>query len=186
MTSQIVGLLEDVDAPADTLTSATIAIPAMDFVVQWHRCGMTADYLADYFAYAFARREVARSVISTVANELLENAAKFTIDKRSLVHISGWLRGEALEIEVENITNARHAATLSTVLEALSRGEATQLFAERLESKERGGLGLIVLAKDYGARLGARIASPVGAASGSTTISVTVRASIAADEVEQR
>lgn len=167
---------------AVVLTSATIATPAMDFVVEWRRCGMTADYLADYLAYAFERRDAARSVITTVANELLENAAKFTTDKKALIRIVGRLRGAALELEVENVTDATHVETLVAALDALSRGDAATLFAARLESPERGGVGLIILAKDYAARLGAQI-TPVP---DSTSLSVTVRASIAADEVEQR
>jgi hypothetical protein len=164
------------------LTAVSVALPVLDMLVEWRRCGMTADYLADYLAYAFERRDVARTVISTAANELLENAAKFSTDKRSTVRVAVRLRGPALELEVENVTDAGHADRLADLLDALARGDAEALFAERLEARERGGLGLIVLAKDYAAGLGARIVEqdPAG------TFSVTVRASIAADEVEQR
>jgi hypothetical protein len=160
-------------------------MPAMDFVVQWNRCGITADYLADYLAYAFERRDVARSVITTAANELLENAAKFSSDKKAPVRIAARLRGDVLELEVENVADADHVDALTSVLDALSRGEASSLFASRIESPERGGLGLIILARDYDAQLGARIVS-VNGGSLDKTFSVTVRASIAADEVEQR
>ncbi|MGH7617261.1 MAG: slr1658 superfamily regulator [Gemmatimonadaceae bacterium] len=181
-----VGIFDEGAALA--ITSATVALPAMDFVVQWRRCGITADYVADYLAYAFERRDVARTVITTAANELLENAAKFTTDKKTAVRIVGRLRGTMLELEVENVSDATHIETLSAVLNALSRGEAPALFAERLESKERGGLGLIILAKDYAARLGARITPRSGAPDGvnGDSFSVTVRAAIDADQMEQR
>lgn len=179
MTARVVGAFETGTAPP--LTSATIALPAMDFVVQWGRCGMTADYVADYLSYAFERRDIARSVITTAANELLENAAKFTTDKRQPVRILGQLRGASIELEVENVTDAQHVDALIAVVDALSRGEAASLFANRLESRHRGGLGLIILAKDYAARLGVKIFP-----SNDATFTVTVRASIAADDVEQR
>lgn len=181
MTARTSGVFDEGSVPP--LTSTTIAVPAMDFVVQWSRCGMTADYIADYLAYAFEQRDAARSVITTAANELLENAAKFTSDKRAPVRIVGRLRGASVELQVENVTDARNAAALSTLLDALSRGEAPALFAERLESRARGGLGLIILAKDYNARLGARIEPASGADESATSFTVTVRASIAADEV---
>jgi len=180
MSARTIGIFDETTVPA--LTSTTVAMPAMDFVVQWSRCGMTADYLADYLAYAFERRDVARTVITTAANELLENAAKFSSDKKAPVRIVGRLRGSSLELEVQNVTGAMHAETLIATIEALARGEAPALFAERIESKQRGGLGLIILAKDYAARLGARVEP----ANGSGAFTVTVRASIAADEVEQR
>ena len=183
MTTRMAGVFDEGTTPA--LTSTSIAMPAMDFVVQWNRCGITADYLADYLAYAFERRDVARSVITTAANELLENAAKFSSDKKAPVHIAARLRGDALELEVENVADAKHVDTLATVLDALSRGEAPSLFASRIEANERGGLGLIILARDYAARLGAKIVS-VNGGSADPSFSVTVRASIAADEVEQR
>jgi hypothetical protein len=184
MTERIIGTFDE--GAGATLTSTTIAMPAMDFVVQWSRCGMTADYLADYLAYAFERRDVARSVITTAANELLENAAKFTSDKKAPVRIVGRLRGPSLELEVENTADAKHVGTLESIISALDRGEAPALFASRLESKERGGLGLIILAKDYAARLGLRIVPVNGSSNGETSFRVTVRASIEADEVEQR
>ena len=53
MTTRTSGVFEEGTAPP--LTSPSIAMPAMDFVVQWNRCGITADYLADYLAYAFER-----------------------------------------------------------------------------------------------------------------------------------
>jgi hypothetical protein len=183
MTTRTSGVFEEGTAPP--LTSPSIVMPAMDFVVQWNRCGITADYLADYLSYAFERRDVARSVITTAANELLENAAKFSSDKKAPVRIAARLRGNFLDLEVENVADADHVDTLTTVLEALSRGEAASLFASRIESAERGGLGLIILVRDYDAQLGARIVS-VNGGSLDTTYSVTVRASIAADEVEQQ
>ena len=183
MTTRLAGVFDEGTTPA--LTSTSIAMPAMDFVVQWSRCGITADYLADYLAYAFERRDVARSVITTAANELLENAAKFTSDKKAPVRIAARLRGDFLELEVENVADASHVDTLAMVLDALSRGEAASLFASRIEANERGGLGLIILARDYSARLGAKIVSANGG-SHDSSFTVTVRASIAADEVEQR
>lgn len=183
MTTRMAGVFDEGTAPA--LTSTSVAMPAMDFVVQWSRCGITADYLADYLAYAFERRDVARSVITTAANELLENAAKFTSDKKAPVRIAARLSGDFLELEVENIADASHADALAAVLDALSRGEAPSLFAARIEANERGGLGLIILARDYAARLGAKIVS-VNGGSHDPSFSVTVRASIAADEVEQQ
>ena len=179
MTSRITG--EFAIATLAPLTFADITMPAMDFVVQWSRCGMTADYIADYLSYSFERREAARSVIATAANELIENAAKFSVDKKQPVRVLGRLRGSSLELEVENVAAEQHLGILERTIEAIHRGNAAALFAERLESPERGGLGLIILAKDYGARLGVHAVPAAHSA-----FTVKVRASIVADEVAMR
>jgi hypothetical protein len=179
MTRRVTGAFEE--SSVAPLTSADITLPAMDFVVQWARCGMTADYIADYLSYAFERRASARSIIATAANELLENAAKFSVDKREQVRIHGRLRGSDVQLEVENVTDEKHLAVLERGLAALHSGDPAALFAQRVESSERGGLGLIILAKDYGARLGVRAVAAMDGA-----FRVTVRASISADDVEAR
>jgi hypothetical protein len=130
MTIRTVGLFDEAAAPA--LTAAAVELPALDMLVEWRRCGITADYFGDYLAYAFERREIARTVISTAANELLENAAKFSSDKRSPVRAAVRLRGGALELEVENQTDAAHIERLTTVLDAIAAGDAAVLFTERI------------------------------------------------------
>jgi hypothetical protein len=41
-------------------------------VVQWRRCGVVADYVAEYLALSFEQPSYAQSVLSTVTNERSE------------------------------------------------------------------------------------------------------------------
>jgi hypothetical protein len=162
------------------LTSIALDVPALDLVMQWGRCGVIADFLADYLACSFSRREVARSVLSTVANELVENAGRFAGDKRGGVRLFARHRGEHVEIGSENRAAPRHVAVLEGLFAALDRESPEVLFARRIESGERGGLGLLILAKDYGS-LGATLGDP----DADGLASVTIVAALDVAQVEQ-
>ena len=48
MTSRTLGVVPGTLPPA--LTAIEVQMSALDMVVQWRRCGIVADYLADYLA----------------------------------------------------------------------------------------------------------------------------------------
>ena len=55
-------------------------VTAGELTQEWGRCGLTADWIAGYLVLDLEQsfREVAKNLISTVANELLENAFQAT------------------------------------------------------------------------------------------------------------
>src|SRR5690349_25000309 len=69
---------ENGDAP---LSELSLSFPPLALVAEWSRCSETADFVARFFAHDYPDRDVAGSVLSTVVNELVENAAKFSSDK---------------------------------------------------------------------------------------------------------
>lgn len=162
------------------LTSIELELRALDMVVQWRRCGMVADHVADYLSVSFEHPDVARNVLSTVANELVENAVKFSADKTKAIRIAVRHRGELVELVAENVSEARHVAGLEQLFAELARGDHAATFARRIEAPTRGGLGLLILAKDYSAELGAEL---VAAANGDTA--VTLRVLLSTKELEQ-
>ncbi len=178
---RLLGTLAAAEDAAPPLSAIALDVPALDLVMQWGRCGVIADFLADYLSYSFARQEVARSVLSTVANELVENAGKFAGDKRESVRFLARHRGERVEIVSENRASPRHVAVLEALFAALDRERPDALFARRIESGERGGLGLLILAKDY-ASLGASLGAP----DADGLVPVTIVAALDAEQVEQR
>ncbi len=163
------------------LSAIELDVVPIDLVAEWRRCGLIADFLADYMVYGFERREEARSVLSTVANELVENAAKFSADKRAAARVSIRHHGEVVHAEVRNETADEHVQNLREVLTELAHDGATAVFQRRM-TEDRRGLGLALLAKDYGATVGATVA-PAG--TGGKT-EVCLRVALSAAEVEQR
>ena len=168
------------EAPSRPLSAIEMEFVPIDLVTEWRRCGMIADFVADYIVHAFEDRQIARSVLSTVVNELIENAAKFSADKRGTAHVSIRHHGEVLHAEVRNEAIAEHVEQLRDVLGDLANDDATAVFRRRLE--DRRGLGLALLAREYRATLGATIQpDPTDG-----TNAVCLRVALSAAEVEQR
>jgi hypothetical protein len=130
-----------------------LEVPALDMVVQWRRCGVIAEYLA----LSFEEPAYAKSVLSTVANELVENAVRFSAEKARPIRVEARHRGEVMELLVSNLAPKHHVQGLEALFADLARGDLTSVFQERVEASTRGGLGLLILAKDYGAVLGAML-----------------------------
>jgi len=168
------------------LSGVAIEMPALDLVAHWRRCGMSADFLAGYMAYDFANRPVATNVLSTVTNEILENAAKFSVDKRRPVRILVAQLGDSVLIEATNVAEAARAEAFRVRLEEVLAADPERLFLQHLESASVAppgapGIGLVVLRKDYRALLAARIEPrPDG------HLDVTVQVSLPSEEVDQR
>lgn len=165
-------------APATpALCSLEVELVPLDLLTQWRRCGMIADFVGDYMAYAFGRRDVARTALSTIVNELVENVAKFSADVRETGRVTLRHLGSVLVLEATNVADAPAVARLEAAVSELARGEPEQTFARCLE--QRRGLGLALVAKDYRARVGAT-ATPLGGGMSR----ILLRAVIAAEEVD--
>jgi hypothetical protein len=168
------------------LSTLELRFQPLDFVMHWHRCSLTADYFAAHLAYTFDNRDEARAVLSTVANELLENAVKFSSDKSLPASLTLNHFGEWLAIETRNRTDARRASALAALERDFDGGSAEALFLARIESTagnagSPSGLGLLVLKKDYGVRLAIEI-EPID----EDNFDVFVQALIHTDELEVR
>lgn len=178
--SDLVVLGEFPEPPSPPLSAIELEVVPLDLVTEWRRCGMVADFMADYMVHAFEGRDAARSILSTVANELVENAAKFSADKRAAARVAIRHHGEVVHAEVRNLATGKHVEDLRAVLADLARDDATAVFRRRLE--DRRGLGLALLARDYRATVGATVSSD-GAGG---KITVCLRVALSAAEVEQR
>lgn len=168
------------EPPSQALSAIELAVVPIDLVTEWRRCGLVADFMADYMVHAFERRDAARSILSTVANELVENAAKFSSNKRAAAQVAIRHHDEVVHAEVRNQATEKHVQGLREVLADLARGDATAVFHRRVE--RRLGLGLALLARDYGAMVGATI-EPADAGG---ELAVCLRVALSAAEVEQR
>lgn len=132
---------------------------ALDFISQWRRVGMAADYVAGHMAYAFGRREEAHNILSTVLNELLENAVKFSADGSHVVGVEALHFGERLCLRADNVADRASVERFCALVERILAAEPEALFVSHLEQTAKApqgthGIGLVLLRKDYGARLG--------------------------------
>lgn len=134
----------------------------LDVIAHWRRCSMMADFGADFLAYNFENVDVARNIISTVLNELLENAVKFSARKREKISVSLAHYGELVRISTINVATAERVASLTSLIKDLQRDDLDWIFVSHIErsavmAQPTSGLGLISMRNDYHARVGVRL-----------------------------
>jgi hypothetical protein len=159
----------------------------VDLITEWSRCSTVADFIAQYLAANFERREVAARVISTVLNELVENATKFAAGPQYPVMLEARHLGDTLRLQISNVTDAERARAFAGRLDELLEGDPNQLFVKRLHEPVSGigrgaGIGLLILIKDYGARLAVRILPRQPA----QLYDIDVQVTLDSAEIEQR
>lgn len=177
------GELPEVSGPM--LGSADVELVPLDMIAHWDRCGATADWAANLLAYNFDHRAAAANVLSTVINELLENAVKFSSDKRRPIRLRVAQRADRVLIETENTADVAQARVLEAHVAAMfaDRGALFGRLVARAAAGEVGapGIGLLVVRRDFGATLGVEL-SPLD----DDEHLVRVRVTLGAASLEQR
>jgi hypothetical protein len=136
---------------------------------RWRNNGLSADFLGDYFAAFFPGDPVPESAIdlhdtvkaevSYIANELLENAFKYS-DPSASLPISITLRLYDREI-IFQVTNYADGATAKRYEEFVRQIESTdleELYTQQLEKTALGEgsscMGILTILHDYSAKGG--------------------------------
>jgi len=133
---------------------------------KWRNNGLSADFMADYFATFFpggtTQTEV-KNAVSFIANELLENTMKYGDDSSpNPARVSLHLMPEKLLFITQNGVKAEHISKFQNLIEEILANDANDLYLERLEqnamsedeSESVSGLGILTMIMDYGAEFG--------------------------------
>ncbi len=159
---------EDLPVSQEGLTIAFSPI-SLPLKQRWQTNGLSADFMADYFAVFFpgnnpsaTESETAevKSAVSFIANELIENAMKFN-DERSSYPISITLRMHVDRL-VFQATNSVNPGTLSSFqhyIHRLTTADPNELYMQLMEADDTeepgsAGLGFLTMMTDYLAKLG--------------------------------
>jgi len=138
-----------------------IRLRPIDLITYWKRCGILANFAAAFYAYTQEHPTEQENSISTVFNELIENATKYSVKRGAEVTIHMMLYDKILKIEIENITTEHHYQSFQKHLQKLVEADdLDELYFETLaaksQSSEDSGIGLLLLMKDYPIKIGAR------------------------------
>ncbi len=138
---------------------------------RWRNNGLSADFMADYFATFCPGCEEAppetdpqaevKSAVSFIANELLENAMKFN-DETSPYPISIRLQmhSHKLIFLATNSVNPEGAKKFQGFIENLIASDPSELYIYQLETtseddnEPKSGLGILTMINDYFAKIG--------------------------------
>lgn len=168
MTQVFGDFIEDLPISQEGLTIAFSPI-SLPLKQRWQTNGLSADFMADYFAVFFpgnnpsateSDKVEVKSAVSFIANELIENAMKFN-DERSLYPISITLRmhTDRLVFQATNSVNPQNLDSFQNYVRQLTTSDPNELYVQLMEaddSEETGssGLGFLTMMTDYLAKLG--------------------------------
>lgn len=134
---------------------------------RWYNEGLSVDFLADYLTNFFPndpltahwQAEVKDSV-HYVANELLENAMKFSNKATNYpVGISLILQKDIVRFYVTNSVDPESISSFQAFIQKILNGDPSELYIQQLESNARNDLtftsrlGFLTLLNDYKAQL---------------------------------
>lgn len=138
-----------------------VRVKPIDIITYWKRCGIMADFAAAFYAFTQESPVELENIISTIVNELIENATKYSVKRDGEVKIHMKLYDTVLKIETENYTPKLHFQKLWNHLTKLTQTkDLEELYIKTLADKPPGatdsGIGLLLLLKDYQIKIGAQ------------------------------
>jgi hypothetical protein len=143
---------------------------------RWRNNGLSADFLADYLYIFFAgedgtsseRQAEIKGVVSYIANELLENAMKFSYaPAQHAISLAMYLEADAISLYVTNSVDPKSLVAFQQCIQRLLTEDPNDLYMEQLTSNvetENGGvsaLGILTMLNDYGATVAWKFVSVV-------------------------
>lgn len=166
--SDIVGRFHDSGTDIKEGLELTFSASSVPLKQRWRNNGLSADFLADYVTTFFPRVEndpasldrqkEIRGAVNYIANELLENAMKYSEEHLSQpITIKLVLAAESIRFVETNATNIDRGRSFQAFVTELATSDPAEMYVTQLErSAESGGsgLGLITMVNDYGAQLG--------------------------------
>lgn len=156
---------------------------------RWSNYGLSADFLGDYFAAFFPgdevtdssinRRDTVKGAVSYIANELLENAVKYSDEAADQpVSITLYLYEQEIIFKIINPAQTTISQTYQNFIQELQNADLDELYTLQLEKTASGTgeshLGLLTMMNDYSARFGWKF-EPIPDHRNLTQITVMVR-----------
>lgn len=135
---------------------------------RWRNNGLSADFIADYWSTFFPSLDIStqerqaeiKHAIAYIANELLENAMKFSYDTpfRRTIGIGLYLSDNYLRFYVTNSISPQAAGQFQEFIRKLQTEDTDSLYIRQLESNAGeeqnliSCLGLLTIIADYRTR----------------------------------
>jgi hypothetical protein len=133
---------------------------------RWHNSGLSADFLGDYWSIFFPndatspnRQAEVKDAVSYIANELLENAMKFSYEaSRCPITIGLHLYQDELRFYVTNCIDPTSVAGFQQFIQTILTEDPDDLYMAQLEKSAEADdstsqLGLLTMINNYNARL---------------------------------
>jgi len=135
---------------------------------RWRNNGLSADFLSGYVTTFFPkdeadpasaeRQSAVKGAVSYIANELLENAMKYSDGGALPITIRLVLQADRILFEETNAVSSESAGAYRRFIDELQHNDPADIYFHKLEAmavsgEEASGLGLITMITDYAASL---------------------------------
>lgn len=136
---------------------------------RWKNYGLSADFLGDYFAAFFPgeasetskinRRDSVKGAVSYIANELLENAMKYSEQGEDLpISITLYLYEKEIIFQVINYSDLNTIERYQHFIQDLLSSDLESFYIQQLERTAMGlnesNMGILTMIHDYAAKFG--------------------------------
>ncbi|MEC4805898.1 MAG: ATP-binding protein [Jaaginema sp. PMC 1079.18] len=138
---------------------------------RWRNNGLSADFLADYFAtffpssenneFGLERQNEIKSAIAYIANELIENAMKFNDPHTNIpIDIALHLGSDLIVFMITNSVVPEKVPAFQEYIKKIVAGDPADLYIEQLEKNaeseqsDASRLGYLTILNDYETKLG--------------------------------
>lgn len=168
--AQIFGDFVENSSPSPEYLTIGFSPSSIPLKQRWRNNGLSASFIADYLVTFFLvdedepgardKRNKIIGAVKYVANELLENAMKFSDETSQYqVSIKLELKNDCLVFHATNAINSQAIPAFQALIQELTTSDTNELFMRRLEENTRdnwdtSGLGLLTIMNDYRAKLG--------------------------------
>lgn len=133
---------------------------------RWRNNGLSADFLADYITTFFpgessSKLAEIKNTVGYIANELLENAMKYSDEKtKRPINLGLHLFADKFIFVVSNPVASAHKPRFQSYIKTLLENDPYEMYMQKLEGHaesddmSRSGLGYLTMINDYHAELG--------------------------------
>ncbi|MGC9526270.1 MAG: slr1658 superfamily regulator [Limnospira sp.] len=160
-----------IDAPSTSNEFLVIGFSpsSISLKQRWRNNGLSANFMADYVTTFFpkseeeteglSRQSEIKSAVSFIANELLENAMKFSDESSSYsIKIQLFLNHDNLVFFVANSIAFDAVAGFQDYIQELLSSDPEEMYIRQveknIENDHQSGLGYLTMVNDYLAQLG--------------------------------
>ncbi len=136
---------------------------------RWGNYGLSADFLGDYFSAFFPgdeiseskinRRETVKAAVSYIANELIENAVKYTEEDVGLpISIALHLYEQEIIFRATNYAHQQSVEKYQHFIQTFLSSDLEEFYTSQLEKTALGNgessMGILTMSNDYEAKFG--------------------------------
>lgn len=127
----------------------------VDLLSHWQRCGMTADYIANFYTPIIGQEKA--NSLSTIINELIENSCKYTVSHKDTVKTKILHYGSTFVSIGKNFIDAKTKKNFGKFINRINSKGPEEFYFEtiefRVEGQKTSRLGFVMLIKDYGVQI---------------------------------